>query len=51
MRHRLPGTFARVWLTRLKAARDDRTGIYALKVLRKADGEEGSELDLIPQDG
>ncbi|KAL2219989.1 camp-dependent protein kinase catalytic subunit [Thermoascus aurantiacus ATCC 26904] len=31
------GTFARVWLTRLKAARDDRTGIYALKVLRKAD--------------
>jgi len=34
------GTFARVWLARLKAdERKDR--VYALKILRKADGEGG----------
>lgn len=40
MSYRLSGTFARVWLTRLKDAKDNRSGIYALKVLRKADGKE-----------
>ncbi|KAJ5238875.1 hypothetical protein N7468_003494 [Penicillium chermesinum] len=32
------GTFARVWLARLKDS-DDKTKVYALKILRKADGE------------
>lgn len=33
------GTFARVWLARFKAdERKDR--VYALKILRKADGED-----------
>lgn len=32
------GTFARVWLARLKD-QDDKSKVYALKILRKADGE------------
>lgn len=34
------GTFARVWLARLKDQKDKNT-VYALKILRKADGEHG----------
>lgn len=34
------GTFARVWLVKLKSPRsEDRDKVYALKVLKKADGE------------
>lgn len=33
------GTFARVWLVRLAHLPEDKTQIYALKILRKADGE------------
>lgn len=36
----LPGTFARVWLARLKDRNRGRSQVYALKILRKADGEE-----------
>lgn len=32
------GTFARVWLARLKDQKD-KNKVYALKILRKADGE------------
>lgn len=32
------GTFARVWLVRLKDQKD-KNKVYALKILRKADGE------------
>lgn len=35
---RYEGTFARVWLVRLKNAKEKSNTIYALKVLRKADG-------------
>ena len=34
------GTFARVWLTRLKDLKDAHGKVFALKVLRKADGME-----------
>jgi serine/threonine protein kinase len=34
------GTFARVWLTRLKDSKDAHGKVFALKVLRKADGME-----------
>jgi hypothetical protein len=34
------GTFARVWLARLKGQdKDDQDKLYALKVLRKAEGK------------
>lgn len=34
------GTFARVWLVRLKHAKEeDRNKVYALKVLRKSEGK------------
>lgn len=33
------GTFARVWLVRLKDEIRQRDKVYALKILRKADGE------------
>jgi hypothetical protein len=34
-----PGTFARVWLVRLKDARGgDEDKVFALKILRKVDG-------------
>ena len=33
------GTFARVWLARLSDRGEDPNQIYALKILRKADGE------------
>jgi hypothetical protein len=37
---RVIGTFARVWLVRLaNPAEEDRDKVYALKVLRKAEGE------------
>lgn len=36
------GTFARVWLVRLSRLPEDKTQIYALKILRKADGEYSS---------
>lgn len=32
------GTFARVWLARLKDQKD-KNQVYALKILRKADGK------------
>lgn len=33
------GTFARVWLVRLRDARDgDENTVFALKILRKVDG-------------
>jgi protein kinase A len=33
------GTFARVWLVRLKdASKDDYDKVFALKILRKVDG-------------
>jgi hypothetical protein len=35
------GTFARVWLTRLKDQKD-KSKVYALKILRKADGKRHS---------
>lgn len=35
----LLGTFARVWLAQLSRFPEDKTQIYALKILRKADGE------------
>lgn len=35
---RYKGTFARVWLVRLKNAPEKPNTVYALKVLRKADG-------------
>lgn len=34
------GTFARVWLTRFRDPRRGN-GVYALKTLRKADGQYG----------
>lgn len=34
------GTFARVWLTRLKDGSQNDNRVYALKVLRKADSKE-----------
>lgn len=33
------GTFARVWLVRWKGAKEGESPVFALKVLRKADGE------------
>jgi len=37
----LLGTFARVWLVKLKTpAEEDRDKVFALKVLRKVDGEQ-----------
>jgi hypothetical protein len=38
-----PGTFARVWLARFKDEKIRRDNVYALKVLRKADGENACE--------
>lgn len=35
-----PGTFARVWLAKFKDETIRRDNVYALKVLRKADGED-----------
>lgn len=37
--HWCTGTFARVWLARLKSQKEKRDRVFALKVLRKADGE------------
>lgn len=35
----MPGTFARVWLVRLKDAdKGDEDKVFALKILRKTDG-------------
>jgi hypothetical protein len=35
----MPGTFARVWLVRLKDAdHGDENKVFALKILRKVDG-------------
>lgn len=33
-----PGTFARVWLVKLNDERQRKNRVYALKILRKADG-------------
>lgn len=33
------GTFARVWFARLKADKEPNQNIFALKILRKAEGE------------
>ncbi|KAJ5182806.1 cAMP-dependent protein kinase catalytic subunit 3 [Penicillium capsulatum] len=41
------GTFARVWLARLKD-QDDKSAVYALKILRKADGEHTLMSRLLP---
>jgi hypothetical protein len=38
-----PGTFARVWLAKFKDEKIRRDNVYALKVLRKADGEDTCE--------
>jgi hypothetical protein len=38
----MSGTFARVWLVRLKDARPgDENKVFALKILRKVDGTKG----------
>ena len=42
-----PGTFARVWLVRLKNAQNgDENQVFALKILRKTDGMHVLATDL-----
>jgi len=45
---RLAGTFARVWLVRLaNAKKGDEDKVFALKILRKTDGNLISRLFLV----